>query len=121
MRIIGKIIKAIFILLAVVLAVIILLIIAIIIIKPYGIDVLKIIPAIMNKNPTSGYDHPYLTTQQEAILESIGINPEDIPAEITPAMEECAVSVLGEKRANEIGSGSEPTLTEIIKLKGCVE
>lgn len=91
-----------------------------IIFKPYGINIIKVIPAVLNENQKSSYDHPNLTTQQELLLESVGINPKDVPTEITPTQQQCGIAVLGEKRANEITAGSTPTVSEIIKLKSCL-
>jgi len=116
-----KIIQKILTILGVIFLIIILLIAILIVVKPYGINIVKIIPAILNKNPVSSYDHPYLTTQQETLLKSVGIDPKNIPTEITPALQKCATSILGEKRANEIVSGSTPTITELLKLKSCIK
>jgi hypothetical protein len=95
----------------------IVLIVAIIFIKPYGIDITNLV-----KEPIeSDYDHPSLTTKQEDVLKSVGIDPKDIPTEITSEQEKCAIEALGEDRANEIKSGDMPTITEILKLKGCLD
>jgi hypothetical protein len=101
--------------------IIILLIAVFIVVKPYGIDTLKIISVLLDKNPASSYDHPSLTTQQESILESIGIDTKKIPTEITPALQKCATPILGQARANEIMSGSTPTIDELLKIKVCFE
>jgi len=113
--------KKFFMFLGVLFFIIILAIIAIIIIKPYGINVLKIVPALTNKNPTSTYDHPYLTTEQESILETVGIDTTKIPTKITPNQAECATKILGEGRVKEIVSGDTPSATEIIKAKSCFD
>ncbi len=116
-----EIIKKIFMVIGIIFTILILLIGVIIIIKPYGIDITKIIPAILNKTPISSYDHPYLTTQQESILESVGINPEDVPTQITPQQQECTTSILGAERINKIMAGEIPTLIEIIQIKSCFD
>lgn len=95
----------------------IILFVALIIIKPYGIDVTNL----LKESTSDSYDHPYLTTQQENILKSIGVDSKDIPTEITPAQEKCAVELLGVQRVNEIKAGSTPTLTEILNIKSCLD
>ncbi|HNY35825.1 MAG TPA: hypothetical protein PLD14_02475 [Candidatus Pacearchaeota archaeon] len=116
-----QIIKAVFLVLGAIFLLLIIAAITLIIIKPYGIDVTKLIPVLFNNNPTSTYDHPYLTTQQEAIFESIGIDPKDIPTEISDSQKKCAISILGEDRANEIVAGAIPSIKEIVKLKDCLD
>lgn len=95
------------------------LILMFIIVKPYGIDIIKTISVLLDKNPVSSYDHPYLTTKQELILESVGIDTKKIPIEITPALQKCAIPILGQVRASEIMSGSIPTVDELLKIKIC--
>ena len=91
------------------------------VVKPYGVDIAKVIPAVLNEDAVSSYDHPSLTNQQEVILESIGIDPQDVPTEISPAQQKCAVDILGEERATEIVTGGTPTVSEIFKVKPCFE
>jgi len=116
-----KIVKNILALIGGIFVIIILLATILIVVKPYGINIIELIPALLTKNLTSSCDHPYLTTQQESILKSVGVNPKDIPTQITPALQECAISILGEKRANEIVSGNIPTISELLKLKNCLK
>jgi len=101
--------------------IILLLIVVFIIVKPYGIDTIKIISVLLDKNPVSTYDHPSLTTQQESILESVGMDTKKIPTEITPALQKCAIPILGQARVDEIMSGSTPTVDELLRIKGCFE
>ena len=101
--------------------IIILLIGIFIIVKPYGVDIIKIIPIVLDENPKSSYDHPFLTNQQELLLESVGIDPKNIPTEITPALHDCAILILGEKRMKEIASENNPTISELLKLKSCLK
>ena len=49
--------------------------------------------------------HPLLDSQQEATLEKIGVDVEKLPTEITPEMEDCFRSKLGDERVNAIVSG----------------
>jgi hypothetical protein len=64
--------------------------------------------------------HPLLTASQEKTLESIGIDPVKLPTTITPAMESCFVSELGQDRVNEIKQGSVPGITDFFKAKSCI-
>ncbi len=108
--IIGVIVVAILLLLLILIA-------GLVFMKPYGIDVTKL----LDEPITSSYDHPYLNTQQEDLLKSVGIDPADVPTQITPAQEQCAVEALGLQRVNEIKSGSAPTITDILKTKSCLD
>jgi len=105
--------------LGVIFALLILLVGILMVVKPYGVDVIKVIPAVLENNPTSSYDHPYLTTQQEAILESAGVDLTTVPAEITQNQQDCSVSILGQTRVDEIIAGSTPSMGEILKVKSC--
>ena len=64
--------------------------------------------------------NPLLDEEQEAQLESLGIDPADLPSEITPDMEECFAQKLGEKRTNEIIKGDSPTALDFFKARFCV-
>ena len=114
------IISKIFVVFGVIFVIILLLLGVLIIVKPYGVNVVKVISTSLEDNPTSSYDHPYLSTQQESILESAGIDPKTIPTKITASQQECAISILGKERATEIASGSSPSITEVLKLKSCL-
>jgi hypothetical protein len=61
-----------------------------------------------------------LSAEQEAQLESIGVNPAKVPSEISPEMEDCFIQKLGEKRVKEIEAGGSPTVSEVIKAKPCL-
>lgn len=65
--------------------------------------------------------NPLLNEEQEATLESLGVDPADLPTKITPAMETCFESELGSERVAEINQGSTPTLTEFLKVRSCLE
>ncbi|MBU1126380.1 hypothetical protein KJ758_02085 [Patescibacteria group bacterium] len=101
--------------------IILLLIIALAIIKPFGVNVLKA-PALIlgpSSETESTYDHPLLSTEQEVMLESIGIDTTSIPTEITAAQQQCAVDALGEERATQIIDGSAPTVSDLLKAQNC--
>lgn len=113
-------IAKIFIILGIIFFVLILAFVGLIIVKPYGIDPIKVVPALLETEPQSSYDHPALSTKQEAILEAAGIDPSQIPTEISESQQKCAINIVGEKRAKEIAEGAIPSLPEILKLKICL-
>ena len=57
---------------------------------------------------------------QAQALESIGINPESVPAEFTPEQEACFTNALGQERVSAIKGGAVPTPAEFYKAKGCL-
>jgi len=63
--------------------------------------------------------NPALSAEQEAQLESSGINPATVPSEITPEMKACFIEKLGQERVEEIESGASPTPLEFIKAESC--
>ena len=64
--------------------------------------------------------NPLLNEQQEAQLESMGIEPSDLPTEITPLMKVCFVEKLGADRTAEIVGGSAPTAIDFIQARSCL-
>ncbi len=100
---------------------IIFIIVALAIIKPFGVDVTET-PALIfgpDSDATSSYDHPLLSSEQEVMLESIGIDTTTIPTEITAAQEQCAVDALGQTRVQEILNGDAPTISDFVKTQNC--
>lgn len=96
-------------------------IIALIIIKPFGINILKT-PALINGPPsdaTSSYDHPLLSNEQEVMLETVGIDTETLPTEITAEQQQCTIDALGQTRTNEIMNGAAPSLSDFLKAQHC--
>lgn len=65
--------------------------------------------------------NPLLNEQQEAQLEAIGVDPSDLPAEITPLMKTCFTEKLGSDRNDEIIAGSAPTAMDFIKASSCLK
>lgn len=63
--------------------------------------------------------NPLMNEQQEAILESLGVDPTDLPTEITPTMEECFAAKLGAERVAEITAGDSPTVLEFLQVSDC--
>ena len=64
--------------------------------------------------------NPMLNEKQEKALETFGIDPADVPSEITPEQEACFESILGEERVDEIKAGDSPTATEYFKARNCM-
>ena len=64
--------------------------------------------------------NPALSAEQEAQLEGIGIDPAQVPSEISPEMEDCFIQKLGEERVREIEAGASPTTLELIKAEPCL-
>lgn len=61
-----------------------------------------------------------LSESQEKALETFGIDPADVPSDITPEQEACFIETLGEERVAEIQAGDSPTATEFFKAKDCI-
>ncbi len=94
----------------------------VLIIKPWNMDIVKTGSALINPPAEStGYDHPLLTPAQEALLQSAGIDPADVPTELTSAQEKCATEALGAERAQALISGATPSMTDVLKAKHCFE
>lgn len=64
--------------------------------------------------------NPMLNEQQEAALETVGIDPAGLPSEITPAQEACFVERLGAERVEEIKAGDTPTAMEFFSARSCL-
>jgi len=64
--------------------------------------------------------NPLLSPTQEQMLEKVGIDPSTLPTKITPAMEQCFYDKLGNKRANEIKGGSDPTPGDYFLARSCL-
>jgi hypothetical protein len=122
-----NVLKTILIILGIIALVIIVLIIggiiALIIIKPYGLDITQIPQAIQkaNSDTPSSYDHPLLDEEQEKLLDSVGIDVQAIPTQITPAQEDCATEALGADRVEALKQGASPGISDYLKAKHCLE
>ena len=64
--------------------------------------------------------HPLLSSNQEKVLETFGIDPADLPSEISPEQEKCFEEAIGEDRVAEIKAGDTPTFKEFFKSKSCI-
>ena len=92
-------------------------------VKPFGIDRQNIPGAMMNTKSTatqSTYDHPLLNTNQETLLQNIGVDTKALPASITDAQMSCFTSTLGASRVQEIQNGSAITVTDYFQAKSCL-
>jgi len=122
-----NVLKTILIILGIIFLIIVILIIgviiALIIIKPYGIDITKIPQAIEQSetDTPSNYDHPLLSPEQEKLLDTMGVDVESIPTQITPEQEDCATQALGAERVKELKEGATPGLNDYLKAKHCLE
>ncbi|TSC84697.1 MAG: Uncharacterized protein G01um101413_81 [Parcubacteria group bacterium Gr01-1014_13] len=91
---------------------------------PYGIKpIIKSLtgqPASTTKESGNTTDkNPLLSPTQEKALEKIGIDPATLPTTITPAMKQCFYAKLGDKRANEIKAGAQPTAADYFAARSC--
>lgn len=62
-----------------------------------------------------------LSPAQQAALETIGIDADSLPSEITPEQEACFTAALGAERVAEITAGDAPTATEYFNARHCIE
>lgn len=69
---------------------------------------------------TSSDSHPLLNDSQEQALEKFGIDPAQVPSEISPEQEACFEEKLGKERVEEIKAGDSPTATDYFKAKDCI-
>lgn len=65
-------------------------------------------------------DHPLLSDAQEESLKSAGVDVGALPTSITPEMEKCFTEKLGEKRVEEIKSGSALGPLDVLKGSSCL-
>jgi len=75
---------------------------------------------LFGKKIDSTYDHPLLSTSQEELLKSFGVDPATLPTTIPSNLEQCAVDALGSDRVSQIKSGATPSLTDYLKAKQCL-
>ena len=64
--------------------------------------------------------NPYLTKKKKKMVESVGIDPANLPTTITPEMQQCFIDLFGEQRVNEIINGAEPTAVELARGASCL-
>ncbi|MBP9761153.1 MAG: hypothetical protein KBD15_02860 [Candidatus Magasanikbacteria bacterium] len=89
-----------------------------------NIDTIIPIPSSIKESdttPTASDDkHPLLSENQEKTLEKLGIDPAQVPTQLTPEMEACFYTTLGETRVNEIKAGATPTVVDYMKARQCL-
>jgi DNA-directed RNA polymerase subunit H (RpoH/RPB5) len=88
--------------------------------KPLIFDQDKEVVESTGGNSVSIDQHPLLSESQEKTLETFGIDPADLPTEITPEQEACFEDKLGIARVVEIKAGDSPTATEYFKARDCI-
>ena len=66
------------------------------------------------------FDHPFLSPEQEVMLENAGIDVSTLPTTLSPEMEACGIDALGEDRINEIINGATPGLLDVFRVKSCL-
>lgn len=89
----------------------------------YFVNSTNLAPAILNAGSDNGESvdkHPTLSESQEKALSTFGIDPSELPSEITPEQEACFEEKLGAERVAEIKAGNAPTATDYFKAKGCI-
>lgn len=97
------------------------------VVDPYGIRPIfenqseQLTTTTKNTNNSVIDKNPMLSPIQEQALEKVGVDPAVLPTKITPAMEACFYTKLGEKRANEIKNGAEPTAKDYFSARSCVQ
>lgn len=61
-----------------------------------------------------------LSSEQTAVLETVGIDPSTLPTSISPAQEACFIEQLGADRVEAIMDGAAPTPLEIWQARECL-
>ena len=75
----------------------------------------------INTGNTEETTHELLNQEQVNALEDIGVDVDALPNTITPAMEACFVTKLGQNRVDEIIAGEAPSAIDLFKAKSCLE
>lgn len=91
--------------------------------KPFGIKVQNVPGALIKattNTPSSTYNHPLLSTEQESTLESLGVDTKSLPTSITAAQLACFTAKLGPARVQEIENGSAIGPSDYLKARSCI-
>lgn len=72
------------------------------------------------KTVPAQFDHPFLSPEQEVMLENAGIDVSTLPTTLSPEMKACGINALGEDRINEIINGATPSLLDLLRVKSCL-
>jgi hypothetical protein len=100
------------------------LIIYLLIAKPFGIQIQNIPSAVMQSESGGSKatsSNPLLTSSQESMLQSLGVDTSKLPTSITPAQMTCFTSKLGAARVQEIAGGSSITAADYFKVQSCLK
>ena len=62
-----------------------------------------------------------LTQEQKKLLNAAGININNLPKEITPELKTCAEAKLGKERVAALKAGAQPTLSDLLAAKACIQ
>ena len=65
-------------------------------------------------------ENPNLSPTQEKALETIGIEPTEVPSSFTAEQLTCFEEKLGKNRVTEIKNGDTPSATEFYKAQDCI-
>ncbi|MDP3883294.1 MAG: hypothetical protein Q8Q48_04575 [Candidatus Staskawiczbacteria bacterium] len=114
----NEILKGMFIMLGILFVVLIVAVALFIIFNPFSL----MAPSQTNSESSSGSTdkNPLLDANQEKLLETMGVNVESLPAEITPEMEACFTEKLGAERVKEIMDGDSPSAIDFFMAKDCL-
>ncbi|MFC1622581.1 hypothetical protein ACFL1Y_01115 [Patescibacteria group bacterium] len=83
-----------------------------------GIIENKIAPSNIEINES--YNHPLLDATQEKQLRDIGVDPANIPTEITPEQQKCLESKFSQEKINAILDGEAPSALDVLKAMPCL-
>lgn len=62
-----------------------------------------------------------ISDEQKEALNKIGIEPQNLPTEISKTMMDCFVEKLGQERAGQILAGATPNAIDLFKARSCVQ
>ncbi len=71
-------------------------------------------------NAPAQFDHPFLSSDQEAMLENAGIDVSALPTTLSPEMKACGIEALGQDRIDEIINGATPGPLDLFRVKSCL-
>ena len=72
------------------------------------------------KTAPTQFDHPFLSSEQEIMLENAGIDVGALPTTLSPEMKACGIDALGADRINEIINGATPSPLDLLRVKSCL-
>lgn len=61
-----------------------------------------------------------LTPEQQKLLDAAGVDVSKLPKEVTPELKACAESRLGKERLAALKAGAQPTLSDLLAAKSCI-